>query len=319
MPDQSVDMSLAHDGDDPSLRRFQLAQASSHGGISLVDQDSLCRRQLSRELLEETRFIPVEALQFLFDPLLPREESSNRRDEKADPFLERHLPPELPEDEPGVLVDQGHLAPDLTGGVRGRDHLVPHLDSVLTSDPDLELREEGERGKPAGSGQPIQEGVVPNRVEFEGDDVRPATEDFHPDRAGEVEHMADPEEGNHAMSLKGWISLTLLPADLRRVVRYFSPTVQTQDLVRYVDGSTVVVLQDRPDALFEETACGSDVDASPFRLLQRSSRRFQPVEGHQFLSRVESKPARTSTPERHRPGRGSRELKILAGARNRAQ
>src|SRR5204862_6376627 len=108
------------------------------------------------------------------------------------------LPPHTPWDSPGVLVDEGDLAPDLLRGLRRGDHLVADLDAILAGDPDLELREEGEGGDAAGPRGPVHQGMVSNGIQLEGDDLGTASEDFRSDRSANVEHVPDAQEGNHS-------------------------------------------------------------------------------------------------------------------------
>src|SRR5205809_275901 len=180
-----------------ALRLGEVTELRSHRGVPFVDQDPLRRRKLPRELLDEGRLVSIETLQFRLDPLLAREEAPDRRCEEANSLAERHVSPDATEDRPGVLVDQRDLAPDFLGRARGRDHLVADSDAVLTRDPNLKLGEEGERGKTAGSGGPAEEGIVPNRVQLQGNDLGPTGEDLGPDRSADVEHVADAEEGDH--------------------------------------------------------------------------------------------------------------------------
>src|SRR2546430_8085432 len=108
-----------------------------------------------------------------------------------------------PEVSPGVLVYWGDLAADLLRGPRRGDHLVADLDAMLAGDPELELREEGEGGNAAGPRGPAHQGMVPNGIQLEGDDLRTASEDLGSDRSADVEHVPDAEEGDHRTWLQG--------------------------------------------------------------------------------------------------------------------
>src|SRR5437667_10866493 len=105
-------MSLPNHRDDIPLRLRQLTNRTAHGRISFVDQNPLRGRLLPREFLEEGRLVLVEALPFGLDFLLTGEEAANGGDEEPHPLREGHVPPHTPEDFPGVLVDEGDLAPD---------------------------------------------------------------------------------------------------------------------------------------------------------------------------------------------------------------
>src|SRR3989442_1578467 len=74
-----------------------------------------------------------------------------------------------------------------------------NFDAVLPRDPDLELREQGERREAPGPGLAAHQRVVSGRIQLEGDHARPAREDFRADRGADVEDVADAEENDHPL------------------------------------------------------------------------------------------------------------------------
>src|SRR5207249_10230822 len=100
--------------------------------------------------------------------------------------------------------------------------LVADLDAVLAGDPDLELREEGEGGNAAGPRGPVHQGMVPNGIQLEGDDLGTASEDFRSDRSANVEHVPDAQEGNHSQrsSRRGRLILSLGVDEPSRFTRF---------------------------------------------------------------------------------------------------
>src|SRR5207247_11376456 len=94
--------------------------------------------------------------------------------------------------------DQGYRRAEFLRGMRDGDHRVAERGRGRAGDPDLELGEEGEGGDAAGPRGPVHQGMVPNGIQLEGDDLRTASKDFRSDRSANVEHVPGTQAGGHS-------------------------------------------------------------------------------------------------------------------------